>query len=162
MPRELRGTVFTLVLLSAGGLLMHLGWHPPLLPGLPHGEGENLIPFLFGLAGIVAVPLLVCSKRTWLAGYLINGFGVIAGTVMMAYDSIASWQAMPAPDQLLLHSNLPLILILLAKLPVGQRVLSHHKPNGAGRMFTPGWWVRHFIYLSAVFAAGELVGRIVS
>jgi protein-S-isoprenylcysteine O-methyltransferase Ste14 len=106
------------------------------------------------------VPLLVASARGWLWGYLINGFGVIVGTIMMTYDSIASWQAVPDASQLILHSNLHLILLLLPKMIIGQRVLLHYRPNGAGRMFTSGWWVRHFIYLSAVFAAGELIGRI--
>ena len=160
IPRELRGTVAALMLLSAGGLLMHLAWHPPLLPGIPHGEPDNLIPFLFGLAGLIAVPLLVCSKRTWLWGYLINGFGVILGSILMAHDSIAEWQAVPDASQLLLHSNLHLILLLMPKVIIGQRILLHYKPNGAGRMFTPGWWVRHFVYLTVVFTVGGLIGRI--
>jgi hypothetical protein len=159
MPKGLRGTLAALALLSAGGLPIHFSYHAPPMPGAPENPA-NLIPLLFGVAGILAVPLLASSGRTWLAGYLINGFSAIVGILMMAYYDISTLQGIPGPDRLLLDSSLASILILLPKLIVGQRILLHYRPNGAGRMFTPAWWVRHFVYLSAVFAAGALLGRI--
>lgn len=159
IPREIRGAVWTLILLAAGGWLIHWSWHTPLLPGMA-GNWANLIPLLFGIAGVVAVPLLVSHEKTWLAGYLVNGFGVVLGTVMMAYFNISTWREMPGLADIVLNSNLASILILLPKLIAGQRILHHYRPNGAGRMFTPGWWIRHFVYVGAVFAAGALLGRI--
>lgn len=155
----LRGVAVALALLAAGGLLIHLTWHPPGLPGAPENPA-NWIPLVFGVTGVAMVPLLILSGRAWLAGYLINGFGVIVGTVTMAWHSISSWHGVPGPADLLLHSNLPMILLLLPKVVIGQRVLYHYRPRGAGRMFTGAWWLRHFIYLAAVFAAGVLLRRL--
>lgn len=159
--RSIRIEAAALALLSAGGLLIHYSWHAPPLPGSP-GPWANFIPLLFGIAGVVAVPPLVSHRRTWLVGYLVNGFAVVVGTVLMAYYDVSTWHTLPGPADLLLHSNLSSILILMAKLPVGQRVLLHYRPNGAGRMFTGSWWTRHFLYVAAVFAAGALIGRILS
>ena len=150
-----------LALLSAGGLLFHYSWHAPPLPGSP-GPWANFIPLLFGIAGTVAVPLLVSRRRTWLAGYLVNGFGAVLGTVLMVYYDVSTWHTLPGPADLLLHSNLASILILTAKLPVGQRVLLHYRPGGGGRMFTGSWWARHYLYVAAAFTAGALLGRVLS
>ena len=155
----LRGIAGALALLAAGGLLIHLAWHPPALPGKPENPA-NWIALVFGVAGVAAVPLLVSSRRTWLTGYLINGFSVIIGTVTMAWHSISSWHGVPGAGDLLLYSNLPMILLLLPKLVIGQRVLYHYRPRGAGRMFTGGWWLRHFVYLAAVFTIGALLRRL--
>jgi hypothetical protein len=53
---------------------------------------------------------------------------------------------------------LPSVLLVFPKLFIGQRILRHYRPNGMGRMFTPLWWTRHFIYASVVFTIGKLIG----
>jgi hypothetical protein len=47
---------------------------------------------------------------------------------------------------------------MFPKLMIGQRILRHYRPRGTGRMFTPLWWTRHFIYASLVFTTAKLLG----
>lgn len=147
-----------LLLLSLGGLLMHLRLHPlPLDPSTPQNPA-NWLPAIFGVVSAVAVPAMLLSRRTWLLGYLLNGMSVVVGTIVMAHLSIAY----PPPGGLgglLLRSMLASILVLLAKLPVGQLALLRWRPNGTGRMFTSFWWARHFVYLGAVYAVGFFFWR---
>lgn len=154
---SIRGELASLVLLSLGGLLMHWRYHPIPLPGAPASHA-NIIPFILGLAGIIAVPLLLSRKKTWLTGYLINGFAVITGAVMMGYIGVSGWSGMPDIETIVFDSMLPVILLSVPKLIIGQMVLRHYRPDGTGRMFTPLWWTRHFFYVSAVFTAGRLLG----
>jgi len=155
--KEIGGELAALVLLSAGGLLMHLRIHPLPSAEIP-ANPANIIPFVFGILGIVVVPLLLCFERTWLTGYLINGFGVVIGSVLMAYLSISSMKSFPGLAGLLTGTTLSVILLALPKLMIAQRIMLHYRPLGFGRMFTPLWWTRHFIYVSAVFIAGRLLG----
>ena len=155
--KSIRGELTALILLSLGGLLLHARIHPIPLPGAP-GNHANLVPFILGLAGVIIVPLLLSREKTWLAGYLINGFSVITGTVLMGYLGISGWSGVPGVDTIVFDSMLPSILLSLPKLIIGQMILYHYKPRGAGRMFTPFWWTRHFFYVSAVFTVGKLLG----
>jgi len=155
---KIRRDVLALFLLSAGGLLLHLRIHP-----LPFGPDNtenptNIVPFVFCLLGTIAVPLLLCSARTFLIGYLVNGMGVIIGTIIMGHMSLS------APPEItlsgiLLGTSLSYILLLLPKLFIGHNVLLHYRPGGMGRMFTPAWWFRHFCYLAAIYAIGQFVWR---
>ena len=154
---SIRGELASLVLLSIGGLLMHWRYHPIPLPGAPASHA-NIVPFVLGLAGVIAVPLLLSREKTWLTGYLINGFAVITGTVMMGYLGISGWSGLPGIDTVIFDSMLPVILLSIPKLIIGQRILYHYRPLGMGRMFTPLWWTRHFFYVSAVFTTGKLLG----
>ena len=154
---SIRGELASLILLSLGGLLMHWRYHPVPLPGAP-ASYANIVPFLLGLAGVIVVPLLLSREKTWLAGYLINGFAVITGIVMMGYLGISGWSGLPGIDTVIFDSMLPVILLSAPKLIIGQRILRHYRPAGTGRMFTPLWWTRHFFYVSAVFTAGRLLG----
>jgi hypothetical protein len=155
--RSIRGEIAALVLLSAGGLLLHARIHPIPTPGSP-GNHANLVPFILGICGMTVVPLLLSRERTWLAGYLINGFSVVTGTVLMGYLGISGWSGVPSLDMVLFDSMLPSILLTLPKLLIGQSILRRYRPRGTGRMFTPLWWARHFFYASAVFTAGKLLG----
>jgi hypothetical protein len=154
---SIRGELASLVLLSLGGLLMHWRYHPIPLPGAPASH-TNIVPFLLGLAGVIVVPLLLSREKTWFTGYLINGFAVISGTVMMGYLGISGWSGLPGIDTVIFDSMLPVILLSIPKLIIGQRILHHYRPLGMGRMFTARWWARHFFYVSAVFTAGRLLG----
>ena len=130
---SIRGELASLVLLSLGGLLMHWRYHPVPLPGAPANHA-NIIPFLLGLAGVIVVPLLLSREKTWLAGYLINGFAVITGTVMMGYLGISGWFGLPGIDTVIFDSMLPAILLSIPKLIIGQRILHHYRPLGMGRI----------------------------
>ena len=77
---SIRGELAAVILLSLGGLLFHIQIHPIPMPGAPSNH-VNLIPFVLGLSGVFAVPLLLSREKTWLAGYLINGFSVVFGAV---------------------------------------------------------------------------------
>ena len=149
LDSKIRKDVIALFLLSAGGLLLHLRIHP--LPG-------GIVPFVFCLIGVIAVPLLLCSARTFVIGYLINGMGVVIGTIIMGHMSISSPLELSVSG-LLLGTALSYILLLLPKLFIGQNVLLHYRPGGMGRMFTPAWWFRHFCYLTALYAAGHFLWR---
>jgi hypothetical protein len=60
---------------------------------------------------------------------------------------------------ILFGTMLSSILLAFPKLFLGQLVLLHYHPNGMGRLFTPFWWTKHFIYLSAVFTLGHALWR---
>jgi hypothetical protein len=154
---SIRGELVSLILLSLGGLLMHWRYHPIPLPEAPANHA-NTVPFILGLAGVIIVPLLLSRQKTWLAGYLINGFAVITGAVMMGYLGVSGWGGVPGIETIVFDSMLPVILLSIPKLIIGQRILRHYRPGGMGRMFTTLWWTRHFIYVSAVFIAGRLLG----
>ena len=154
---SIHGELAALILLSLGGLLIHWRYHPIPLPGAP-ASYVNIIPFILGLAGVIFVPLLLSREKTWVAGYIINGFSVITGTVMMGYLGISGWSGVPGIDTVIFDSMLPSILLTLPKLIIGQMILHHYRPRGMGRIFTPLWWTRQFFYVSAVFAAGKLLG----
>jgi hypothetical protein len=156
-PKEIRRDILSLLLLSLGGLLLHLKLHPiPIDPDNPQNPA-NLVPFVFCLLGAVAVPVLLGRKKTFLAGYLINGIGVIVGTIIMAHMSFASPPRPLTAGGVLLRSSLPYILLLLPKLLIGHSVLLHYHPRGMGRMFTLSWWLRHFCYLTGVYVLGHFL-----
>ncbi len=152
--KEIHQYIWALILISLGGWLLHLRIHP-----IVEANPANFIPFIFGLLNVIIVPFLLNSKKTVIIGYLINGFGVIFGTVIMATFSLS---ALPSPltiGNLLLKTTLADIFILLAKLFIAQRVLAHYYPSGLGRMFTTLWWIKHFIYVAVIFAAGHFLWR---
>jgi hypothetical protein len=159
IKKEIRLPILALFILSLAGWLIHTRAHPVSFdPAHPSGS-VFLVPSIFGLLGIVAVPLLLNYRRTFVVGYLINGMGVIIGTITMFMWTLAKPPSPLTLRSLLLGTMLSSILLLMPKLFIGQIVLHHYHPNGMGRLFTPFWWVRHFIYLSAIFAVGHLLWR---
>ena len=157
--KETRLLVLALVFLSLGGWLLHLRIHS--LPVGPDGSTNpaNWIPFVIGLLNIVVAPILLCYARTVIVGYLMNGISVIIGTILMTTFSLSR---LPDPlgfGGLVLNTTFADTMILFGNLFVGQQILLHHHPRGMGRMFTLGWWTRHFIYLSVVFTIGHFIWR---
>ncbi len=131
--KEIRKPILALFFLSLGGLMLHLRIHPV-------GEhARNLVPLLFGLATTFALPLLFNYRRTVAWAYAINIAAVIVGAVTMAWFSWVTWDISKAPvtvTNILLRSTLADILILAAKLPLGQMILRHFRPidgQGEGR-----------------------------
>jgi hypothetical protein len=151
--KEIRRPILALMLISLGGWMLHFRVHPIT------AHSVNFLPFLLGLVDIIITPILFNYRKTVIIAYLINGIGVIIGSIAMAVFSLYH---LPEPLMLsgiLFKTMLSDILILLSKLFIGQLILSHFYPAGLGRLFTPSWWVRHFCYLSLVFALGHLWWR---
>ncbi|HET6427286.1 MAG TPA: hypothetical protein VFJ30_02665 [Phycisphaerae bacterium] len=119
--REIRASILSLWFLSAGGLLLHIRIHRP---------GADLffwIPVAFGVMTTFAVPVLFNFRRTVTWAYVLNLATVIVGTVTMAYFAARTWQGPVTWDTVLLRSTLPDILILWAKLPLGEHILRHFR-----------------------------------
>ncbi len=158
-PREIRREITTLFLLSLGGFLLHLKLHPVSFDPSSPENPAHLIPFVTGILGVIAVPALLGSKKTATLGYLINGMSVVIGAIVMVHFTLA---APPYPvtwTNIFLYTTVPYIALLLPKLLIGQSVLISYYPRGRGRMFTTGWWIRHFCYLTAFYLLGHSIWR---
>ena len=149
--KEIRKPILALMLISLGGWMLHLRAHPLST------RAVDFLPFLLGLVDIVITPVLFSYRKTVVVAYLINGIGVIIGSIGMAVFSLYHLVEPVTLGSILFKTMLSDILILLAKLFIGQLILSHYYPSGLGRLFTPFWWVRHFCYLSIVFAIGHFL-----
>ena len=157
--KEIRKEICALVFLSLGGWLLHLRLHPIQVTADNPQNPANLVPFIFGLTNIIATPVLLNFHRTFVIGYLLNGIAVAFGSIIMGHVSLS---ALPYPltlSSLFLGTTLPSILMLFSKLFIGQRILLHYHPHGMGRMFTASWWLRHFCYLTGVYAIGHFLWR---
>jgi len=151
-----------LVTMAVGGFLLHLRIHPFT------DNTSFLINFVAGLFSIVAVPLLFSWRKTVHYGYVLNGFITIIGTITMAHFSFAY-----PPDEwdlgsILLKTTFPDILILWGKFFIGKvlfdlevqgynaalekKGMSYHYPN-------LGWWLIHFLAVSAAYYAGNSLWR---
>jgi hypothetical protein len=157
--RETRSLVLALLFVSLGGWLLHLRIHPlPLNPSTASNPA-NWIPFVFGLVSVLASPILLSLRRTVVLGYLINGMSVIVGIILMLSISLSH---LPNPLTfvgLVLNTTFPDAILLFGKLFVGHQIFLHHHPKGMGRMFTVGWWTRHFVYLTTLFTIGHFIWR---
>ncbi len=155
----LAAPIAAIVLLSLGGFLMHMRSHPVSFDPADPSNPAFLVPFAAGVVSVVAAPVLLAFRRTFITGYLLNGMSVVVGTITMAALGLSAPPAPLSASGVALNTTLPLILILLPKLMLGQSVLRSYHPNGMGRLFTPWWWMRHFVYLGAVFSLGRIIWR---
>lgn len=160
--RETKPLVIALFFMSLGGWLLHVRTHP--LPVWQNGAtipgvSANWIPFLAGLLSILVIPVLLSFAKTVIIGYLANGMFVILGTILMTTYSLYHHPDQITLENLILKTMLADIVILFGKLFVGHKIMLHHHPAGMGRMFTPGWWTRHFLYLSLFFTLGHFIWR---
>ncbi len=110
--------------LSLGGLLLHLRIHPVLESYL------NWWACGFGVLNCVAVPVLFLHPRGVGMAYVLNILTVIAGTVGMAYYSLHGLKPPITLVTLLLQTTFPDIVILFAKIPLGQIILETMRPHG--------------------------------
>ncbi|MHC4715360.1 MAG: hypothetical protein ACYS5V_00160 [Planctomycetota bacterium] len=124
--REIRASIVALFLLSAGGLLLHIRFHPP------GTDLFNWVPVAVGAVSALAVPVLFNYRRTMPWAYVLNLTAVIVGTVTMAYFWARTWPGAVTWDTVLLESTLPDILVLLAKVPLGEQILRHFRRLEAG------------------------------
>lgn len=157
--KETRALALALMFVSLGGWLLHLRFYP--LPLDPEGtyNPANWIPFLFGLVSVLVTPILLSFARTVIVGYLVNGMSVVVGIILMSTLSLSGMTSPVTFGSLVLNTTLAVMLLLFGKLFVGHHIFLHHHPRGMGRMFTVGWWARHFVYLTVVFSIGHFIWR---
>ena len=151
--RQIRRYIYALFLLSLGGWMLHFRIHPI------RENPSNFLPFILGILNILVAPVMFNYKKTVVIAYCINGVGVIIGTITMVHLSLS---ALPHPltvSNILFKTMIANVLILFAKLPIGHSILMHFYPSGIGRMFTPGWWVRHFCYFTVIYTLGHFLWR---
>ena len=157
--KELRLPILSIFLLSLGGWLLHMRAHPVSFDPANPSNPAFFVPFVAGILGIVAAPILLNYRRTVVVGYLLNGMSVVIGAITMALLSLGHLPSPLTPRGILFGTMLSSILLLFPKLFLGQIVLYHYHPNGMGRLFTPFWWTKHFIYLSVIFTLGHYLWR---
>ncbi|MFW5867410.1 MAG: ferric reductase-like transmembrane domain-containing protein [Armatimonadota bacterium] len=117
--REIRSPIWALVLMSAGGLLLHVRIHPP------QAAAFNWIPLVVTLFNIFVLPFLFNRRGTAPAAYAINWGTVIVGTVTMAFHSAANFEGDVTFTRIFTHTTFPDILILAARLPIGEVIMNY-------------------------------------
>lgn len=124
--REYRRFLFgALFLMALSGLLLHLRIHPIWAPDKANPEivlfrGSLVAATVFPLLDVILVTFLFCSRRTAVYGYVLNGFIVIFGTVLMAHFSIAGLAPKDPPLlDWIMKSTLPDIGLAWADFLVG-------------------------------------------
>ncbi len=144
--------ILALVLLSAGGFMMHSSFHNP--SKVPWGY----VPYISGLLSMVALPALYYFRRTLHLANILNGFTCIIGVITMMHFSLA------------MRPIYPDILIVIAKFYVGLAIFELQLfPNIDAPRMVKGWalirypntgfWYVHLFALAAVYAAGHFLWR---
>ena len=125
--KEIRGPIGVLFCISLGGLMLHVKIHP--VGATPF----NWIPLGAGLVTTFGLPFLFNYRRTMPWAYMLNLAAVILGTVTMAYFTVTNWQGSVTAWTVIMgpRSTAPDIIILLAKIPLGQMILRHFYPRKA-------------------------------
>lgn len=115
-----------LFLLALSGMMIHYRLHNFMVydntaPGGVRFDATRFLPILFGFIDTIGVTLLFLSRKTVVYGYLLNGFLVIYGTVLMVHFSIVqvAGTALP-PSDWFVKSTLPYIGITWADFFVGK------------------------------------------
>lgn len=117
--REIRWPIWALVLMSAGGFLLHVRIHPPAATAF------NWIPVVVTLFNVFVLPFLFNRRGTAPAAYVINWATVVIGTITMAYYSITNPHAELTFFRIPTHTTFPDIVILAARLPMGEIIMNH-------------------------------------
>ena len=118
MPlKDIRMLILAFVLLSVGGLMLHIRIHPPA------ASLFNWIPVAFGAINILLLPLLFRRAGTAPLAFMLCCITVIAGTIGMAYYSIVEWKEPVTLYTVLFKSTLADIFILMMKVPLGYELL---------------------------------------
>lgn len=139
-----------LFFLSLGGLVLHYLIHPAAK------ADYGYVPLWVCLTGVFVTPWLFISRKTLHAGYLINGFTVIIGTITMGHFALTRRPIWPD------------IAILWAKFSIGY-VLFHMEVFKLEAAPALGWktiryphfgyWIVHLFALSTVYTLGFLFWR---
>ena len=122
--KEVRELIWVFFFISLGGLLLHLRIHPPQ---------ESLFHWVAaGFAGVntFLLPFLFNKPATAPWAYLFVWATVTTGTAAMAYRSIITWKLAVTFQTVIMHSTLPDILILIAKVPLAHKILCAYRKEG--------------------------------
>ncbi|HUW56777.1 MAG TPA: hypothetical protein VMZ92_09085 [Planctomycetota bacterium] len=122
--KDIRAAIWALMLISLGGLLLHVRIHPPAAAAF------NWLPVVFGVLGTFAAPVLFNYRRTAVWAFLLTFAGVVIGAITMAYYSVTHWEGPVTWDAVLLKSTLADIVILTAKLPLAVSILRYWRKTG--------------------------------
>jgi hypothetical protein len=151
-----------LVALALGGFLLHVRIHPFAR------NSFNFVPFILGILSIVVIPLLFSSGKTIAYGYVLNGFSVIIGTIVMAHFSIVHFSAPFSLKSVFLNTLMGDILLLWGKFFVGKALFDLEtfgydadKAEGGKPFRYPsmGWWFVHLLLISLVYVLGNRLWR---
>jgi hypothetical protein len=148
-----------LILLSLGGFLLHARIHPI------SKNVSNVIPLISAFVSIMVIPLCFSFQKTIAYAYVLNGFSVIVGTIVMSHFSLAHWPNPFTVKALFLNTTLPDIILLWGKFFFGKTLfdleiygydLIQTKVGKPFRYPHLGWWLVHLVGLSLVYALGHL------
>jgi len=154
--------IFELFVLGLGGWLLHYRIHP-LTKGAIY-----YIPFISGIVSVFCLPILFWFRKTLNVAYIINGFLVIIGTILMANFSIKYFQGPLTLTNIIVNTLFADIALAWGKFGVGKAlyVLEYLKSDAdtvsKGRYFrypNLGWWWAHLVGLTAVYVAGNLLWK---
>ncbi|MFA4906232.1 MAG: hypothetical protein WC645_06980 [Candidatus Margulisiibacteriota bacterium] len=151
--------ILGLVVLAIGGWFLHLRIHSPFMVRF------GLVPLFSGILSVFIVPLFFLFRPTFAYAYVINGFTVILGTIVMAHFSIYYFNGIWTLPNLLLNTLLADIAILWGKFAVGKALFDLELLNTdkdvmpQGRYFrypNMGWWLVHLAGWSIVYTLGVM------
>jgi hypothetical protein len=154
--------LLALIVVSLGGLLLHLRIHPV------SKNTSNLLPVVSGILSIIVVPVLFSTKKTIGYGYTLNGFLVIIGTIAMSHFAFANWPQPSTLESIVMKTTLPDIIVLLGKFFIGKAIFDlelfgydpgKQKAGITYRYPNTGWWLVHFAAVSGVYALGGWLWR---
>ena len=147
---------------ALGGWLLHYRIHPP------EKNPSFYIPYIAGVVGVFIVPTLFWFKRTFTWAYIINGFGVIIGTITMAQFSVEHFKGELVPINIIVNTLLADILILWGVFVAGKALFdleffkNDSDPAPRGRYLrypNMGWWYVHLAGFTLVYGAGKLLWK---
>jgi hypothetical protein len=127
-----RTLLTSLFLLALSGLMLHYRIHNFMVPtkadpAVTVFDGTRFLSFILPFADVLLVTALFSFRRTAPYGYMLNGFIVILGTILMAHFSIAYFEAMGVPpSKWTINSTLPDIGIAWADFFVGKALFDHY------------------------------------
>jgi len=125
-PQPVRAPIWAFILISAGGLLLHIRIHPP------GASAYYWVPVVFGVANVVLLPVLLAGRTTAGWGFALTVLTAVVGTVTMAWHSVVGWsQPLTLPNVLLL-TTFPDILIVAGKVPLAWVVLDYWRHTVSG------------------------------
>ena len=123
--KEIRNVTLAFILISVGGLLLHLRIHPL------SKNVMNMIPVVSGTISVFVLPFMFNNRKTYIWAYMINLLSVVTGTIAMAAYSLTQPPEHITAITILLQTTLADILILIAKLPIANSILQYWKPRGS-------------------------------
>jgi len=125
LPTPILAPIWAFILISLGGLLLHLRVHPP-------GESAYYwLPAVVGTLNIVILPDLLRRRRTAGWGYVLTVLTAVVGTITMAWHSAVEFKQPLTLGNLLLRTTFPDIVLALAKIPIAYVVLDHWRKTAA-------------------------------